>query len=201
MNSPVILILIINVKTSQMKKLLILILFIPFISFAQEYSEVVEVSGKSIDQLYASAREWFALTFKSANNVLQMDDPISGILIGKGFENFSESTLEWNLYFTIKVMVKDGKYKCEMFDFFVTTKSSGETLRKDDKLSYFTDQKDFFKNGSDPNWLKKNGAKMAANTAARINATYYSLILDSEKVAPNTFASLKQHMMKKEDDW
>lgn len=61
-----------------------IVLFLPFISNAQQYTEVVNANGKSSDQLYSTAREWFAESFKSANNVLQMDDPVAGKLIGKG---------------------------------------------------------------------------------------------------------------------
>src|ERR1700754_3807169 len=85
-----------------MKKLLLLILFVsPFVTFAQEttelpqlpidsvtkqitYKAIVEVPGISANDIYSRAREWFATAFKSANSVLQMDDKISGKLIGKG---------------------------------------------------------------------------------------------------------------------
>ena len=64
-----------------MKKLaLLLFLFFPFYANSQSYSKVIEVPGKTADHLYSSAREWFALTFKSANNVLQMDDSESDIV-------------------------------------------------------------------------------------------------------------------------
>ena len=37
------------------------------------YSEVVKVDGNK-DELYSRAREWFAKTYNSAKNVIQMDD-------------------------------------------------------------------------------------------------------------------------------
>ncbi|MGV8094512.1 MAG: DUF4468 domain-containing protein [Mangrovibacterium sp.] len=193
-----------------MKKLaLLLFLFFPFYANSQSYSEVIEVPGKTADQLYASARMWFADNFKSANDVLQMDDSKAGILIGKGnttvAENYSVSmgvpmTSEWNTHFTIKVMVKDGRYKCDMYDFFVTTISNGEVLRKDDPLSYYMDQKEFFKNGSDPEWLKKNGTKMSAKTASKVFSTNYNLILKMEAAIPKVYESLKSKMVATEND-
>ena len=52
-----------------MKKLIAVLLFLPLCSFAQQYSEVIEISNKTSDQLYSTAKEWFALTFKSSNDV------------------------------------------------------------------------------------------------------------------------------------
>lgn len=46
-----------------MKKLFLLFAFLPFFSFAQEYTEVVEMPGETADQLYSNAREWFAKSF------------------------------------------------------------------------------------------------------------------------------------------
>lgn len=98
-----------------MKKLFFFLLFIPLLTISQEYSEVVQVEGKSTDQLYSSAREWFALTFNSANDVLQMDDPVAGKLIGKGVRQVDYTGVElptyMNMYFTLMVELKDGRYK------------------------------------------------------------------------------------------
>src|SRR5665647_1743863 len=78
--------------------ILITLLLIPCFSFAQEvqlpinpktqkieYTDLVKVdSTLTSDELYTRARSWFATAFKSANNVIQMEDKSSGIIIGKG---------------------------------------------------------------------------------------------------------------------
>jgi hypothetical protein len=98
-----------------MKKIYFLLLFIPLFSISQEYSEIVQVEGKNADQLYSSAREWFALTFSSANDVLQMDDPVAGKLIAKGVKQVDYTGVElptyMNMFFTLMVEIKDGRYK------------------------------------------------------------------------------------------
>lgn len=48
------------------------------------YQGVINVPGKDAEELYATLREWVALTYNSANNVIQMDDPFSGKIITKG---------------------------------------------------------------------------------------------------------------------
>jgi len=104
-----------------MKKLLFFAFFLSALfCSSQKYSEVVEIPGKTADQLYAKANEWFALTFKSANDVIQLNDPAEKKIIGKGVKRISypdgrnQSELQLNMYFTLMVQFKDGKYRYEI---------------------------------------------------------------------------------------
>lgn len=75
-----------------------------------EFTGLVKVDSSLTQQvLYAKAREWFANSFKSAKDVIQMDDKVAGIIVGKG--NFSERKSGGIIHFTLKVQVKDGRYK------------------------------------------------------------------------------------------
>lgn len=47
-------------------------------------SGVVTVYGKSKDDFYMSAREWFMNYFRSSNDVIQIDDKENGIFASKG---------------------------------------------------------------------------------------------------------------------
>lgn len=99
-----------------MKRLLTCLMMLCSISaFAKEYTEVVQVPNKNADQLYSCAREWFAETFKSADKVLQMDDPVAGKLIGKGMGSLTVKSgmvpVSFNYDFTVKVFIKEGRYK------------------------------------------------------------------------------------------
>lgn len=85
------------------------------------FTDVVYVDDSTTtkDQLYSSAREWFARTFKSSQSVLQMDDKESGKLIGKG-----NLPIKGGMYladgrvdFTISIYLKDGRYKYVITDF------------------------------------------------------------------------------------
>jgi hypothetical protein len=117
-----------------MKKLLFLFLAIPFAGFAQKpslpidtpsnsvsFNEVVKVEGVSKDDLYLRAREWFAKSFRSSKDVIQMDDKASGKIIGKGGAKGTYSQLLFTgpLYveYTITIVVKDGRYRYEISDF------------------------------------------------------------------------------------
>lgn len=192
-----------------MKKVIVALLLFPSMLFAQEYSEVVEVSGKNADQLYTSARMWFAEKFKSANEVLQMDDRENGVIIGKG--NISSDEYysagmgiqvqsNWIVKFTIKVMVKDGRYKCDMNDFTVDRYALGELLTKDEPLSQYVDKKEYFKNGSETEWLKNNGVKSNTQMMARTNNAIFNHITKFENDIPTIYESLRK-AMSANDNW
>ncbi len=87
------------------------------------FTEVVKVdSTTSKEQLYSRAREWFAKSYNSSKDVIQMDDKTSGKIVGKAiFKTYLESIIgpytSGNIGYTISVIVKDGRYKYEITDF------------------------------------------------------------------------------------
>lgn len=115
-----------------MKKLILALLLFPFISNAQTRNGVVEIPGKSAEQLYLKANEWFALTFKSAKDIIQLNDPTEKKIIGKGSKKHSYTIDSNHVYlfinFTLIVQFRDGRYKYELIP---TGFSSGK-----DEMSY-----------------------------------------------------------------
>lgn len=202
-----------------MKKLIIAILLFPLISFSQDYSEVVQVEGKNLSELYTSAREWFALTFKSANDVIQMDDPVSGKLIGKGSTHVSENyisgkglmavpiAMEWYPNFTIKVEVREGRYKCDITD--ITIKSTSEYLGTvETSYQSYLEMIDFYKNASDPDWLMQNppeghkvGKSLAKATSQAYAATYKMILQTDENIKAIMEDLQKSMKTKSNNDW
>ena len=88
------------------------------------FEEVVKVdSNLTKQELYVNAKEWFAKTFVSAQDVIQMDDKEVGRIIGKGNMEYnstiyygSNGTKGWIRY-TVTIQVKDGRYKYEISNF------------------------------------------------------------------------------------
>lgn len=101
-----------------MKKLLVILLFLPLFSLAQQYSEVIELPNKSAVQSYRSANEWFAVKFNSAKDVIQLNDSIQKKIIAKGVQvvnhQIGKVVAELNVFFTLIVQFKDGKYKYDL---------------------------------------------------------------------------------------
>ncbi|PTR01399.1 uncharacterized protein with TBP-like fold DUF4468 [Mucilaginibacter yixingensis] len=105
------------------------------------FSEIVKVDSAQLkSNLYAKSIQWFALTFKDSKSVLQMQDERNGLVIGKGTFPFQTTsgtkyypgTIEY-VTFTIKIQVKDGKYKYEISDYNV----AGYGLIKDGVITKY----------------------------------------------------------------
>jgi hypothetical protein len=84
------------------------------------YEEVVPCKGKK-DDLYLRAKLFYADIFKSAKDVIQVDDKESGILVGKGLTHIMVSgealfDTKMKMWFSIKIQCKDDRYKYELYD-------------------------------------------------------------------------------------
>jgi hypothetical protein len=73
---------------------------------------VVQVdSTVTAAQLQSNARRWFAVTFKDAKEVIQMDDNTTHTIIGKGSAKYPDGG--WYNY-TIEVNCKDGRFRASI---------------------------------------------------------------------------------------
>ncbi len=88
-----------------------------------EFSKIIYTDSVGKGVLFSTINDWFATNFKSANDVIQMVDKDAGIIIGKGtFEYSYGQKISYICYigyinFTIKVYVKDNRYKVEFLNF------------------------------------------------------------------------------------
>jgi len=78
-----------NFISDIMKKILLLMaMFASMNVMAQgnpiQCDSVIQAQGKNVAELYPMIKAWAAITYNSANAVIQMDDPQNGILICKG---------------------------------------------------------------------------------------------------------------------
>lgn len=94
------------------------------------YMEVITVDSLNKDVLFNNAKTFFVDAFKSAKDVIQLDDKAEGKLIGKGIITVSGNQQKmmghsWerkiNAYFSIEILCKDNKYKYRIYD--ITLKS------------------------------------------------------------------------------
>ena len=86
--------------------ILTLLLILSFSAKSQTFSEVVIDTTLTKSTLYSNALSFFANTFNSANAVIQMKDPETGKVIGKGKIDGKDVT--------ITITCKEGKYKYEI---------------------------------------------------------------------------------------
>ncbi|MBT6997699.1 MAG: DUF4468 domain-containing protein [Prolixibacteraceae bacterium] len=158
-----------------MKKLIIILLFSPFICFSQNLEidkesgkytkqEVIEIENKSKDDLFNKTIEWITLNYNSADDVIQLKDKELGKIIIKG--NFSSSMYMkqgW-INHTLVLDFKDNKLRYKYTDFSYYSTGSGEMPFEKSMMS------------------KK---KMLKETEEKID---------------NSILSLKEHLIKDKDD-
>lgn len=88
------------------------------------FSDVISVDSVTSDELFLRARTWFAKTYKSSSDVLEVNDKQSGELSGNAaitynYESFMapDRTLSGFVRYQISVFVKDGRYRYELSNF------------------------------------------------------------------------------------
>ncbi len=93
------------------------------------FSEVVKVDSADKAELFIRAKSFFSNTFKSGKDVLQLEDKENGIIMGKalvglcdGQEGISSGC--YNMFFSLKITVKDGRYKYEIYNITFRTEPS-----------------------------------------------------------------------------
>jgi len=112
-------------------------LSIPLVTFSQElklnpetelysFTQVMSEEGKTKDQLFNSSKEWIALTYKSANNVIQSADKENGTIIVKGSIRIVSGLLvDGNIMHTLILNFKDNKIKFTVTDFVYIARQNG----------------------------------------------------------------------------
>jgi hypothetical protein len=98
-----------------MKYIFSFLLVFNFIFCFAQVGTVIPVETLTKVELFGNAQSFFAYYFKSANHVIQMTDPVSGRIVGKGIVD------DRNV--TITIDVKDAKYK---YDVLITQKDVTE---------------------------------------------------------------------------
>jgi hypothetical protein len=72
-------------------------------------TEIIELEGFSKDAIYNKTKLWITQTYKSPQDVLQLDDKENGLIVIKAISEISPTYVHYT--FTIKI--KDGKIKLD----------------------------------------------------------------------------------------
>lgn len=95
-----------------------------------KFQGVVSAPGQTADQLYNSLREWVALSYNSAQNVLQMDDAVAGKIVVKGIHTYNFNLKGANVPnqfdYTLLIELKDDRFRYTV-DIVKATTGTGDT--------------------------------------------------------------------------
>lgn len=81
-----------------------------------EFVQVYEAPG-SADKLYKRANRWVVLSYRSADHVLQLEDPDAHTIIAKGFSQTREILTKINIWHVLQIDTKDGRYRVSYSSF------------------------------------------------------------------------------------
>ena len=158
----------IKINTTTFKLLFIISLLIPTVTFSQTKTinpdsifkvidgrytieKIVPVENVVKNNLYQKGLRWLVMTYRSANNVIQLQDSINGEIIGKGNLNAICWNKKIDVEHTIDILFKDGRFKVVVNQLIITIHNSAngidyphtesiETLKLNgkDKLKLYT---------------------------------------------------------------
>ena len=147
-----------------MKTIIIyLLIFTPILSFGQlidelpqdesgklNYSEIVQVDNVSKDELYQRSKQFFIDELESDKDIIQLDDQESGTVVAKGFYDVYVGLTKYQMWFTVKIQSKEGRYKYDIYNIYFRTypDDSGKTITLDDW--YIFDRQRFYKKNGKP---------------------------------------------------
>lgn len=84
------------------------------------FEKVIKTDSVDKVKLFSTINDWFATTYNSAQDVIQMIDKEAGTIIGKGSMKYfygNNSSYNGNINYTIKIYIKDNRYKVILSDF------------------------------------------------------------------------------------
>ncbi len=80
------------------------------------YQEVIEISGKTKEELYENSLKWMAEIFNSSKAVIQYQNKDNGEIIGKGILPVKYTFAPVNTNFTLIIEIKDEKIRMTFKD-------------------------------------------------------------------------------------
>ena len=208
-----------------MKKLLLLLLFIPLVSFGQKlnkdsngYSEVVEVELTK-KEIHQKLNEWIVINYKSAKDVIQLNTDDKIIIKGNFKVPFSVAkyVFTYRIQNDLSFSIRDNKFKIDL----VTNSISQDGRDVDSSIfkQYLTPttytKEEFLKytiGASTETFLKAGyseakAQKMVNKYAVKKIDDIYKTYTDNRLVWNNrialTFTSIKDYVAKSDsdDDW
>lgn len=97
----------------------------------ESLQRIVELPGYSKADIYNKSLDWFARTYNSANNVIQLRDPDAGKIIGRGmgYVDFGLGTGDYYSY-TMIVDIQEGRMRVRYENFDISKMNSGYWWKK-----------------------------------------------------------------------
>lgn len=167
------------------------------------YSEVVQSPNNSSNQIYLNINEWFAKTYNSSNNVIQLNDKENGKIIGKG--GFTISPIyQWGniktpqtffVNYTLTLQIKDGKYKYEFSNITVRVNQENAAFGIE---TYYNINKEKLREEVAKSIKNEKQIEKLVETTYNFQNEIFKL---SDENILSIIKSIKNNTVAKKDDW
>lgn len=110
------------------------------------FSRVIDVPNMTKDELFDLIMEWLTTAYKNITSVIQLSNKQQGLIVLKGNhvwntpKGFGNQWFNGRISHTIKIQVKDNKFKIEMFDLNHNGSAHVGTYSDSDDLGLLTDR-------------------------------------------------------------
>ncbi len=83
---------------------------------------VIQMQGMNPTQIYDGVKKWFVVSCVDARDVIQIDDPANGSIVGKLFFPFEIKNMTYAagtgfVSVVVDIKIRDGRFKIKMSDF------------------------------------------------------------------------------------
>ncbi|RBW47285.1 hypothetical protein DS885_03825 [Psychromonas sp. B3M02] len=82
----------------------------------KEEIKIIEVPGKSRDELYSKVNTWFIDTFSSSGSEIQLKDKNMGKIIGLYSHLYKDGLYQYHVKSLVSVEVKEGKVRIKIYN-------------------------------------------------------------------------------------
>jgi len=106
---------------------ILILLFLSLVSHAQEserltFSKVIPKENVDSKSIFVAVKSWFGMNFVSAKSVIEVEDKDAGLIIGNSLVPYSKGGLSYSAYegdlkFTLKIQIKDNRFKVTVSNF------------------------------------------------------------------------------------
>jgi Domain of unknown function (DUF4468) with TBP-like fold len=106
------------------------------------YYELIDsAAGVPASSFYAKAKLWFADGISDSSRVIKFEDKENNAIVGKGRIDFYQGIGIYRVFYTVKIMTKENKYRAQFYDFILM---SG-VMVTEDKLEDYNKKKSYDK--------------------------------------------------------
>ncbi|MFH1001137.1 MAG: DUF4468 domain-containing protein [Bacteroidota bacterium] len=163
-----------------MKKvhLLSLLLTLSIMGFSQKpllFEKIIKTDSLDKEDLYSVIYEWFASSYNSSNDIIQMADKENGIIIGQGKIKYVPIKYGYICYsgyidYTVRVDIKDKRYRIVLSNFYLKNHGTQNC-----QLGLITDAKNFSEKGIHKNHQNETWQDIQNKITAFSNIIFLSL--------------------------